>query len=102
MSMPAILVDQSLRLHLRVMSHGPVLAENEQWGEASKGKIRADKVHQKLLELSYDGSQRSTRRAVAEIRVEECRLGHVPASRPWVTESGMWLQYDSMTAAMGP
>ena len=40
----------------------------EEWVEASKGKIRADKAHEKLLALGYAGSDRSTRRAVAEVK----------------------------------
>ena len=39
------------------------------------------------------GSERSTRRAVAQVKAA-WRLGHVRVHRPWVTEPGMWLQYD--------
>lgn len=65
----------------------------EEWVEASHGRIRADKAHDKLLGLGYQGSDRSTRRAVAQVRAAY-RLGHVRVHRPWVTEPGMWLQYD--------
>jgi transposase len=65
----------------------------EEWVESSKGKIHADKAHEKLLALGYAGSDRSTRRAVAEVK-RAYRLGHVRVHRPWVTEPGMWLQYD--------
>ena len=65
----------------------------EEWVEASKGKIRADKAHEKLEALGYTGSDRSTRRAVAEVK-RAFRLGHARVHRPWVTEPGMWLQYD--------
>lgn len=65
----------------------------EEWVEASKGRIRADKAHEKLLALGYGGSDRSSRRAVAEVKAAY-RLGHVRVHRPWVTEPGMWLQYD--------
>ena len=65
----------------------------EEWVEASKGKIRADRAHEKLLALGYQGSDRSTRRAVAQVRAAY-RLGHVRVHRPWITEPGMWLQYD--------
>src|ERR1700751_2342357 len=34
--------------------------------ERSKGKIRADVAHRKLVTMGYCGSERSTRRAVAE------------------------------------
>ena len=65
----------------------------EEWVEASKGKIRSDVAHKKLLALGFAGSDRSTRRAVAEVK-QAYRLGHARVHRPWVTEPGMWLQYD--------
>ena len=65
----------------------------EEWVEASRGRIRADKAHEKLLALGYRGSDRSTRRAIAQVRAAY-RLGHVRVHRPWITEPGMWLQYD--------
>jgi len=65
----------------------------EEWVEASKGRIRADIAHKKLLALGFAGSDRSTRRAVAEVK-QAYRLGHTRVHRPWVTEPGMWLQYD--------
>lgn len=69
------------------------LPKIEEWVEASHGKIRADKAHDKLIGLGYQGSDRSTRRALAQVRAAY-RLGHVRVHRPWVTEPGMWLQYD--------
>ena len=69
------------------------LPKIEEWVEASKGKIRADKAHDKLVALGYEGSERSTRRAVAQVRTAY-RFGHVRVHRPWITEPGMWLQYD--------
>jgi transposase len=71
----------------------PFLDKIEEWVEASNGKIRADKVHDKLVGLGYPGSDRSTRRAVAAVKAAY-RLGHARVHRPWVTEPGMWLQYD--------
>jgi transposase len=71
----------------------PFMPKIEEWVEKSLGKIRADKAHDKLLALGYEGSERSTRRAVAQIRAAY-RLGHIRVHRPWVTEPGMWLQYD--------
>ena len=41
------------------------LPKIEEWVEVSKGKIRADKAHDKLVALGYDGSERSTRRALS-------------------------------------
>ena len=43
----------------------PFVPKIEEWVEASQGKIRADKAHDKLVALGYQGSERSTRRAVA-------------------------------------
>jgi len=71
----------------------PFMDKIEEWVEASKGKIRADKAHEKLVALGYAGSERSTRRALAQVRAA-FRLGHARVHRPWVTEPGMWLQYD--------
>ena len=71
----------------------PFMDKIEEWVEASKGRIRADKAHAKLLALGYGGSDRSTRRAVAQVKAAY-RLGHARVHRPWVTEPGMWLQYD--------
>jgi len=64
----------------------------EEWVERSKGRIRADVAHDKLVALGYAGSERTSRRAVAV--KAHYRLGRVRVHRPWVTEPGMWLQYD--------
>jgi transposase len=71
----------------------PFLAKVEEWVEHSKGKVRADVAHDKLLTLGYAGSERTTRRAVAAVK-KNYRAGKVRVHRPWVTEPGMWLQYD--------
>ncbi|MEO9221186.1 MAG: IS21 family transposase [Mycobacteriaceae bacterium] len=65
----------------------------EEWVERSKGKLRADVAHDKLVALGYAGSERTSRRAVAAVKAHY-RLGNVRVHRPWVTEPGMWLQYD--------
>jgi transposase len=69
------------------------LPKVEEWMERSAGKIRADKAHDKLVVLGFEGSQRTTRRAVARVR-RAFKAGRVRVHRPWVTEPGMWLQYD--------
>ncbi|MDQ0618387.1 hypothetical protein QFZ33_002411 [Arthrobacter globiformis] len=73
----------------RADGHGKI----EEWIEASKGRIRADRAHEKLLALGYMGSERSTRRTIAQVKAA-WRLGHTRVHRPWITEPGMWLQYD--------
>jgi Integrase core domain len=65
----------------------------ETWVADSKGKIRGDKAHDKLVALGYTGTDRTTRRALADIKAQ-WRLGNTRVHRPWVTEPGLWLQYD--------
>ena len=69
------------------------LPKVEQWMENSKGKIRADVAHEKLVAMGFTGSSRTTRRAVARVR-RNWRAGRLRVFRPWVTEPGMWMQYD--------
>lgn len=69
------------------------LPKVHEWVDKSKGKIRADKAHEKLRGLGFKGSERTTRRAVREAKVDY-NLGRIRVHRPWVTEPGMWLQYD--------
>ncbi|MDF3310895.1 IS21 family transposase [Rhodococcus sp. T2V] len=69
------------------------LPKIEEWVEHSKGRVRADVAHDKLLALGFTGTERTTRRAVARVK-RAYRLGHTRVHRPWVTEPGLWLQYD--------
>ena len=59
----------------------------------SKGKIRGDKAHERLVALGYPGTDRTTRRSLVEIK-SQWRLGNTRVHRPWITEPGLWLQYD--------
>ena len=59
----------------------------------SRGKIRADKVHAKLVAMGYLGSGRTTRRAVAEAK-RRWRQKHGRRTRPWIPEPGFWMQWD--------
>ncbi|MGH2950539.1 MAG: IS21 family transposase [Solirubrobacterales bacterium] len=61
--------------------------------DRSKGKIRADKVHERLLAIGYDGSERTMRRAVAEAK-RAWRREHGRRTRPWIPEPGLWMQWD--------
>lgn len=65
----------------------------EELVDRSSGKIRADVVHRKLTAMGYAGSERTTRRAVAEAKAA-WRAGHRRTYRPWIPEPGMWLQWD--------
>jgi len=44
------------------------LPKIEEWVEQSKGKIRADVAHDKLEAMGFTGSERSSRRAVAQVK----------------------------------
>ena len=77
----------------RDMLVDPYLEKLEEWVERSRGKVRADVAHEKLIALGYTGSERTTRRAVAEVK-GAYRAGRRRVHRPWVPEPGMWLQYD--------
>lgn len=70
-----------------------LLPKIEEWVEQSKGRIRADVCHEKLLVMGFTGSERSSRRAVAAVK-KQYQAGNVRVHRPWVTEPGLWLQYD--------
>jgi hypothetical protein len=71
----------------------PFLEKLEEWVEASKGRIRADVCHDKLVAMGYEGSERTTRRAVAAAR-KAWRAGRRRVHRPWVPEPGLWFQWD--------
>src|SRR3954468_25104919 len=65
----------------------------EEWVERSRGKVRADVAHQKLVAMGYQGSERTTRRAVADAK-RRWRAEHGRRTRPWITEPGLWMQWD--------
>lgn len=69
------------------------LAKVEEWVERSKGKVRADVVHDKLLAQGFEGSERTSRRAVAKAK-RAYAAGHRRVYRPWIPEPGMWFQFD--------
>jgi hypothetical protein len=65
----------------------------EVWVDESHGRIRADVAQDKLEALGYSGSERTTRRAVAEAKANY-RAGHRRRFRPWLPEPGLWFQWD--------
>lgn len=65
----------------------------EEWVDRSHGRVRADKVHELLVAMGYVGSERTTRRAVARAK-RAWRCEHGRRTRPWVTEPGLWMQWD--------
>nr|BAG80722.1 putative transposase [Terrabacter sp. YK3] len=65
----------------------------EEWVERGNGKVRADVIHGRLVGLGFAGTERTTRRAVAQVKAA-WRAGHRRGYRPWITEPGLWLQFD--------
>jgi hypothetical protein len=61
----------------------PFLDKIEEWVERSRGKVRADVVHERLVAVGFGGDERTTRRAVAEAKAR-WRAGHQRIYRPWV------------------
>jgi transposase len=61
--------------------------------DRSHGRIRADAAHDKLVALGYQGSERTTRRWVAESK-RRWRARHGRRTRPWIPEPGLWMQWD--------
>ena len=61
--------------------------------DRSGGRIRADVAHRKLVALGYEGSERTTRRWVAESK-RRWRARHGRRTRPWIPEPGLWMQWD--------
>src|SRR5271169_4372575 len=59
----------------------------EELVDRSKGKIRADVAHRKLAAMGYRGSERSTRRAVAEVKAA-WQAGRRRRYRPWSRSRG--------------
>lgn len=69
------------------------LPKIEEWVERSQGTVRADVVHARLVAVGFPGTERTTRRAVAQVKAV-WRAGHRRTYRPWITEPGLWLQFD--------
>lgn len=69
------------------------MAKIEEWVERSAGKVRADVIHERLVAVGFSGTERTTRRTVAEAKAV-WRAGNRRTYRPWITEPGLWLQFD--------
>jgi len=65
----------------------------EELVETSKGKVRADVVHDRLRAMGYEGTERTTRRAVHKAKTAY-RNGNRRTYRPWIPEPGKWMQFD--------
>lgn len=61
--------------------------------DRSHARIRADKTHEVLVAMGYEGSYRTTRRAVREAK-RRWRQRHGRRTRPWIPQPGLWMQWD--------
>lgn len=69
------------------------LPKIEELVAASGGRARADIVHQRITAMGFTGGERTTRRAVAQVK-QAFHAGR-RVFRPWITpEPGLWLQWD--------
>jgi hypothetical protein len=66
----------------------PFLDKDKEWVDRSHGHVRADVVHERLVEVGFGGDERTMRRPVAE--ATRWRAGHQRTYRPWIAEPGMW------------
>ena len=71
----------------------PFDAKIDELVDRSRGRIGADHAHRKLVAVGYQGSERTTRRAVSEAK-RRWRQRHGRRTRPWIPEPGLWLQWD--------
>jgi hypothetical protein len=63
------------------------LPKLEAWVDDSRGKLRADVAHDTLAAMGFTGSERTARRAVAQVK-RAYRPGHTRVHRPWIAEPG--------------
>lgn len=68
-------------------------AKIEELVERSRGRVRADVVHDRLVAMGFEGNERTTRRAVHGAK-QAWSGGHRRSYRPWVPEPGLWMQAD--------
>jgi len=71
----------------------PFAGKIDELVDRSNAQIRADKAHGILIAMGYEGSYRTTRRAVAEAK-RSWRNKHGRRTRPWIPQPGLWLQWD--------
>jgi hypothetical protein len=71
------------RAQRREMLVDPYREKLEEWVDRSRGRVRADVAHEKLIVLGYTGSERTSRRAVSEAKAAY-RAGRRRVHRPWV------------------
>src|SRR4029453_16763420 len=87
------------RVH-RVRPIEEFMAKIEELVARSGGRVRADVVHRRIAAMGFAGGERTTRRAVAEVKARFA-AGRRRVFRPWIPEPGLWLQFDVRHEAPG-
>lgn len=62
-------IDPGARVE-RAKATDPFADKIIEWIDRSQGRIRADRVHDRLEAMGYQGSERTTRRVVAALKTE--------------------------------
>ena len=70
------------------------LPKVEEWVDKSKGRIRADVAHEKLVAMGVLAVRSARRGGRWRGRGRRGWSGHRRVFRPWVPEPGLWLQFD--------
>lgn len=71
----------------------PFLPTMKSLVEQSRGKIRGDVVHGRLVDLGYTGSIRTTRYVLADLKAAY-KAQNARVHRPGPVEAGKWIQFD--------
>jgi transposase len=71
----------------------PFAGKIDELVDRSNAHVRADKAHAVLVAMGYEGSCRTTRRAVADAK-RRWRQRHGRRTRPWIPQPGLWMQWD--------
>lgn len=73
-----------------------------EWVDRSNGKVRADVVHDKLVQMGYRGSERTTRRVVAALKATWRHELSMFASTPLCTPAHLGTRSTLRTTYCGP
>lgn len=71
----------------------PFMGKIEELVDTSEGRVRADVINERLELMGFTGDERTTHRAVTIVKAAWAD-GHRRTRRPWITEPGLWLQFD--------
>jgi hypothetical protein len=65
----------------------------DEWVDRSEGHISAVRAHERLVRMGFTGSERTTRRMLAEAKARWKQGSRRGVNQPWIPEPGLWLQF---------